>query len=573
MRGRLLLVSWLLGACTSAVTDEGADGGSEATNSGVGGNGTTTDASGGAGGGNGANNGSTSSGNTSSSGGAASFQASESVARRLSRSELDNTLGTLLGDDTAPARQFLSEDEFSPYDNDYTLQTASRALIESLNVLAKDVAERAVANEDFKANVLPCTPNTPDDAECFRAIAENLLMRGFRREVESDEVDPYMALLDYATEQVPGRSIDFYTSVGLLIQSVVQDPEFLYRIEVGTPTNVAGIQQLNDHEIASRMSYLLWGDMPDEQLFSEASAGNLSDTGARRALAGRMLESDKSRQQLKRFHAMWLGYRAIPHGAELTNAFAAETNALLDRVLFDEPQSYLNLFTYPETYVDEFLADHYGLPSPSGGSDWVAYGDSGRAGLLSHGSVLSAFSKFSDTSPTQRGILVRTRLMCDEVPPPPPDINTDEPPSDMDANCKIDRYVEHRTNGACAACHAALDPIGFGLENYDMAGRWRDHDDGAEECSIDGQGSVDPLGSFSGPAELAQLLVDAGEIDDCLVRQYLAFALGRPLEGAESELVASLRERFRQSDHSLPSVLEDYVASEAFALRLEPSDP
>lgn len=497
--------------------------------------------------------------------------ASESEVRRLSRAELDNTLESLLGDASSPARQILSEDEHSPYDNDYTLQLASSALINSLEILATDVAGRAAGNEAFKG-ALPCVPNDNADADCFRSIAEYLLTRGFRRVVSDEEVDPYMALLDFASEVVPGRDIDFYTSVELLIRAIVQDPEFLYRIEVGTPTQTPSVVQLTDHEIATRMSYLLWGDMPDDELFAQARSGALLDTAARRTAAERMFDNPRARTQLERFHAMWLGYRAIPLSAELTEAFARETNALLDRVLFDEPQDYLNLFTMPETYVDDMLAEHYGLPAP-GGEGWVSYGDSGRLGILSHGSVLSAFSKFSDTSPTQRGILVRTRLMCDPVSPPPPTVNTDEPPSAMDANCKVDRYEQHRSSAACATCHGQLDPIGFGLENYDMAGRWRDHDDADESCLIEGVGTVEPYGEFSGPGQLAQILVDEGEIDDCVVKQYLSFAVGRALDPTEAGLAQGLIDGFREGDHRLTSVLVDYIASDAFTLKLSPAEP
>jgi len=269
---------------------------------------------------------------------------------------------------------------------------------------------------------------------------------------------------------------------------------------------------------------------------------------------------------------MWLGYRTIPQSAELAARFGRETNALIDRVLFDEPQDYTNLFTMSETYVDDALAEHYGLPAP-GGEAWVSYGDSGRLGILSHGSVLSAFSKFSDTSPTQRGILVRTRLMCDVVSPPPASVNTDEPPSAMDATCKVDRYEQHRTSAACATCHSALDPIGFGLENYDMAGRFREHDNDNESCSIEGVGNVEPYGEFSGPGELAQILVEQGEIDDCVLRQYLSFAVGRKLTAGEDGLAEGLVERLRSGDHLLTSVLVDYVASAAFTLKLSPSEP
>jgi hypothetical protein len=345
----------------------------------------------------------------------------------------------------------------------------------------------------------------------------------------------------------------------------------LYRIEVGTPTQTPGVAALNDYEIASRMSYLLWGDMPDRALFDQAAASALVDAAERRSSAETMLDSDKSRAQFQRFFAMWLGYRAIPHPAELTQAFARETNAVIERVVFDDRASALDLFTYPETHLDTFLADHYGLPAPDGGEGWVPYADSGRAGLLSHGSVLSAFSKFSDTSPTQRGILVRTRLMCDVVPTPPANVNTDEPPTGDEATCKHDRYEAHRSNASCASCHAALDPIGFGLENYDVAGRWRDTDDADDSCAIDGQGTVEPYGDFSGPAELGSLLVENDEIDDCMVRQLLSFAAGRPLRADDTARADAMLDEFRSDEHRLTELLLDYVESPLFALRREPA--
>lgn len=564
VRGFIVNLSLLLAACTGDLTGGGSDDGSQ----GEGGNGDASGTSSGS-----SNTTATSgTGNTGAGGGGAEdFVASESVARRLSRAELDNTLSTLLAVDSYSARQILSEDEHSPYDNDYTLQLASAALIDSLEALGSDVALRAAQNDAFRS-ALPCTPADDADADCFRSIVEYLLTRAFRRVVSDEEVDPYLELLEFASEEVPGRSVDFYTSVELLIRSIVQDPEFLYRIEIGTPTETDGVVALDDFEVATRMSYLLWGDMPDEELFEQARSGALLDPSARRASAERMFDSPRARTQLQRFHAMWLGYRSIPHSAELAEAFARETNALLDRVLFDEPQSYLNLFTLSETYVDDALAEHYGLPAP-GGADWIPYGDSGRRGILSHGSVLSAFSKFSDTSPTQRGILVRTRLMCDEVNPPPANINTDEPPSAEDADCKVERYEQHRASAACANCHNALDPIGFGLENYDMAGRFRDHDDDNDACAIDGVGNVEPYGEFSGPGELAQILVEQGEIDDCVVRQYLSFAVGRALEPAEAGFAEGLIDSLRDNGHLLPSVLVDYVASDAFVLKLSPPDP
>lgn len=530
------------GSAASAGSGSGADGGVDAPGGGTGG----------------------------SSAGGAAFVASASVARRLSRAEFDNSVRDLLGDDTHPATRLLSEELYSPYDNDYAAQTASGALIDSLEALATDVAGRVIADASMRARIVTCTPKSAGDVDCFREIVSGFTQRAFRRPVTSAETDAYMTLLDFATEDNPDVPHDFNTAVELLMRSVLQDPEFLYRIEVGKATKDARVFTLSEYEIASRMSYLLWGSTPDETLLADADAGKLQKSASRISVARRMLEDDRARDQLHRFHAMWLGYRAIPQPPELTAAFNAETTALIDRIVFDEPQSYLNIFTFDQTHIDDMLADHYGLPKPDNGEGWVEYGDSGRAGILSHGSVLSAFSKFSDTSPTQRGLLVRTRLLCQTIPRPPANVKADQPPGDKDAVCKYDRYLEHRTSSSCAGCHDQMDPIGFGLENYDIAGVYREHDEGLPQCAIAGNGEIVGVGKFSGPAELGKLLVDKELVQPCIVAQLLQFALGRKADASESAEVDALQKTFADHDYQLAELLVQYVGSSAFALRMEP---
>jgi hypothetical protein len=498
------------------------------------------------------------------------FVAADSVARRLSRAELDNTLRDVLGDDTRPAATILADDPFTPYDNDYEEQRASRALIDSLQALAEDVALRVTA-----PGLLPCTPTGPDDAACFRQVIETLGRRLFRRPLSEEEITAYLTLQAFATEDNPNVDNDFYTAVNLFLRSVLQDPEFLYRIEIGTATADPSVFTLNSYEIATRISYLLWGSTPDDSLLAAADADSLKDAAERVSQAARLLADPRARDQLHRFHAMWLGYRGIPHAADLVQAFDLETTSLIDRIVFDEPQSYLEMFRFGQSYMSTFLADHYGLAAPAAGEGWVDYGDSGRAGILSHGSVLSAFSKFSDTSPTQRGIFIQTRLLCNVIPPPPANVDVDQPPGEGgEAVCKYDRYAAHRESStSCASCHNQIDPVGFGLENYDIAGRFREADDGHPECLISGDGELPGYGTFNGPAELAALLIDGGVLDDCIVRQLSSFALGRTLVDAEAVMVEDLRAGFESNGYSLTGLLSSYVESAAFALRKEPPPP
>ena len=499
--------------------------------------------------------------------------ASESGARRLTTHELDNTIDELLGDDRGRASALLVVDEFTPFDNDYTNQLASEALITGLEIFATDVADYVMGDPTLRDAAVPCTPSGADDATCFRAFIEDFVPKAFRRPITEEEIGAYMTLQSFSTEVVAGVDNDFYTGIGLVIRAVLQDPEFLYRIEVGTETDDEGVLALDGWEIAARMSYFLWASTPDDTLLAEAASGALETPEGRRTAAIRMLDDARAREQLHRFHTMWLGYRVLPHDQDLVSDFSMETNALIDRVVFDEPQSYLNMMTFDETYLNDELAAHYGLPAP-GGEGWVPYGDSGRAGVLSHGSILSAFAKFADTSPTQRGILIRTRLMCQAIRPPPPTIDVDdEPVGESPDDCKYERYSAHREQTGCSSCHNQMDPIGFGLENFDMAGRFREHDEGRPECVIAGDGAL-PDGSpdgipFNGPAELGQLLLDHGYIESCVMQQLYGFAIGREAVGAELDAVDELVTEFGAVGHDLRELITEFVASERFAHRRE----
>ena len=498
--------------------------------------------------------------------------ASASVARRLSRAELSSVLRDVLSDDTGSPAKFLNDDVYRPFDNDYTVQSASRALIESLEAMADDVAARAVLPAN-RAKIVPCTPTGPADTACLKSTLESVGQRLYRRPLSEAQVAAYLTLQSYATEANADVPHDFYTAVNLVLRSMLQDPEVLYRIETGTPTGEAGIFKLDSYELASRLSFLLWGSSPDDALLDSAQAGQLLDATSRAAAATRLLKSPKARAQLERFHSMWLGYRAIPATAELASAFNLETSKLIGKVVFDQPSSYLDLFTSNQTYVNATLAKQYGLTAPAGGEGWVSYADDKRAGILSHGSVLAAFSKFSDTSPTQRGIFIQTRLLCNKIGSPPATVNVDQPPAAPDKVCKLDRYDAHRTLDSCNGCHAQLDPIGYGLENYDIGGKYRTHDDGHEECVLPDKGELPGYGEFSGPGQLARLLVESGQMEACFMQQLMSYAVGRELRPEELAAKDALAASFKADGYSLQNLLTQYVSDERFALRQEEVAP
>lgn len=485
------------------------------------------------------------------------------VAARLTQLELNHVLRDVLGDTAQAARAFLAEDEYTPFDNDAQRQTVSASLIHSIGVLADDVAPRLAQDAAARAVWMPCEPESATDEVCFDATVETLGERLLRRPIAPEEVERYRTLLAYAEERQ-----DFYVGVELLLSALLQDPEFLYRLERGTPEDPS---VLTDHEVATRMGFLLLGTSPDDELLLAARNGELRDTQARRLAAQRLLDDPRARTQLNRFHAMWLGYRTTPHDATLNAAFQMETERLIEQVIFDEPQDYLQLFQSKETYINSLLAEHYGFDVPSGGEGWVAYpSEEGRAGILSHGSVLSAFSKFSDTSPTQRGIFIRTRLLCLPVASAPPTVDVDQPPGGeaADGACKFERYRAHREQSGCVDCHNLFEPIGMGLEQFDRAGRFREHDDDNEACLIEAAGEVPNLGTFSGPAELSSLLVDSGSIQACMVRHYMQYALARTqLSAADEGWIQRAAADFDGVGLLMKDWILNLVASDQFARR------
>ncbi len=488
--------------------------------------------------------------------------------RRLTRVELDATISDLLGDTTAAAQQLLPPDSNDPFDNDYRTQLPSAALIESVEQLALDTATRTLADPVKRARIVPCTPTGANDTGCLNAVISALGRRFLRRPLTDAEVANYATLQSFAIE-----ANSFELGVKLVIRALVQEPEFLYRVEVGTAVGNEGVWRLGPYEMASRLSFFLWGTTPPDWLLDSAQNGELAGKEGVRAAAAKLLADPKAKQRIERFHALWLGYYRLPHAIELTRALQAESAALVDKVVFEDKADYFELFRSNQTYLSPTLATHYGIAFTGTASAWTPYGAVKRKGLLSHGSVLSAGAKFADTSPTQRGIFVRSRLLCTEVPAPPANANVDAPPTSPTSNCKVDRYAAHASTGNCKTCHASLDPIGFGIENFNRAGQFRTTDDGEPTCTIEGKGKITglPAGdvAFEGVTGLSELLMDSGRFEQCIVKQVFRFASGRREAPADLALIDNLTSGFQKKNRQFSELLLDYVSDDTFAFRRE----
>ena len=365
---------------------------------------------------------------------------------------------------------------------------------------------------------------------------------------------------------------------------MLQSFDFLFRVELGEGDLEKDTVELSQFELASRLAFFLTGEAPDKILLDKAEANALRTPNAISDEASRLLDRPEGRRQFAKFHAMWLGYTNIQFEEPLSRDMRNESDALIKRVVFEEDSSWLNIFRLDETFVTPALADHYGFDSPGNQPGWITYQDTQRAGILGHGSFLSQGDAFGDTSPTQRGLLVRTRLMCEDVPELTPEIiealgvDVDAEPSSEDPNACQKREKWPVNDLRCAGCHAKMDSIGFGLERYDLGGVQRNTEPDDPSCTIDDEGEIRGVGTFRGPKGLAEMLLNSGRLDACMTEQLAHFVLGRPLSLGQKEhgetrsadpvdidLHADLLQTFRESDHSLKALLISLAVSTAFS--------
>jgi hypothetical protein len=510
--------------------------------------------------------------------------------RRLTKNEYRQTLMDLVGVDPTPHMYGWPSDG-APFDTDYPSQLADGVLIDAAKTVASAVAVVVASDPTLRAQALGCAEQTP---ACLRQFITTFGRRALRRPLDSEEVATLEAM---ATR----NGATFFVSVELVIRALLQDPEFLYLVECGGctvrgPVTGAGPVRLGQWEMASRLSYLVFGSTPSNELLDLAAQNGLADPIAVGSVAARMLTGSfggkngraQARERMSRFHAMWLGYEEAP--LALAQPMRTETKALLDRVIFDKSGSWLDVFRAEDSFVDAALAAHYGLPKPaSTGGRWIPYGGTGRRGILSHATFLSVANAPGDTSTTLRGKHVRNKLLCEEIPPPDlallkklnngKDVDVDRPPEPEAGECRVatlDRT--YLGNPGCAACHSQMDPIGLGLENYDKDGKYRTTELGRPNCRITGDGKLQTTEAgetvtkpFKGPAGLADLLTGTPEasrrLGACASKNFYQFAIGRDVGADEQTSVEALAGAFEESGFNFKKLVLRWASSPAFLYR------
>ena len=497
--------------------------------------------------------------------------------RRLTGVEYDNTVRDLIGVQTPLSPGFASHDEInqeSGFDNnDQTLTVDVQVVNDWLDASA-ELAQAALASPQ----IMTCTPESLSDYDsCARSILAPFTRRAWRRSVTSEELDELLALVDQAVSE--GDS--FNEAMGLSIQKILVSPYFMYRVERIPEPNSNQPQAIADFAIASRLSYFLWRSMPDDVLLDAAEAGDLRDRAKLRAQVERMLPNAKTQAMIDDLTHQWLLGRetevAQPDAQlysefdePLRTAFLQETTLFLREVI-QENLDFNNLMRSDFTFLNARLAEHYDIDGVLGEQfrRVQLQDDSHRGGLLTQGTVLLGTRTNSvRTSIEQRGTWVLRRLLCEHLPEPPDNVSEQQEQllEPLGGNPTRREIAEIRSaEPSCGGCHQTIDPIGLGLENFDLVGKWREGIDGAP---IDATGNLPGVGSFDGGVELSDALRDDPRFGQCLAKTFLTFALGRNLAGdADRCLVADVVQQASAAQSGAADLITATVLSPAFSFQ------
>ena len=433
-----------------------------------------------------------------------------------------------------------------------------------------------VADTPSRQKIFSCYPSSPgEERPCAESIIERIATEAYRRPVTAEDMDGLMTF--YQDARAEG---DFDIGIRTALQAVLSSPSFLFRLE----EEPSGLRErdtyaLSDVELASRLSFFLWGTVPDQELLSVAREGELSRPDVLEAQVRRMLADARSEALATRFAAQWLrlaaldGKQPVPalypdFSLDLSNSMRRETELFFDH-LVREDQSFLELFTADYTFVNERLARYYEIPF-TGGNEFqkVQHTNPYRVGVLGHGSVLALTSLPERTSPVMRGVWFMEVLLGSPPPPPPPNV----PPLDATSEeapgrllTTRERMEMHRAAPMCNACHQFIDPIGLALDHFDPTGRMRVRENRAP---LDTRGQYYDGTVISTPGELSDALLKRPEP---LVRNFagrlLGYAIGRPVGYRDQPTIRTISRKAAENDYRMSSFILGVVQSDPFLLR------
>ena len=489
------------------------------------------------------------------------------VIRRLTKVEYGNTLHDLFGVEPSISRELPDEVFGEGY-----LNTLSPLQSEQYLGIANEVLDQ-MPGETKKRLFGQVPPAGSDLRAAARSSARTLARSAYRRPASEAEVEVLLKVYDLGVK----NKLAYPDALRLILKAILVSPQFLFITPAQEWIEGQSIVPLDDYQLASRLSYLLWATMPDAELSALADSGKLHEPEVLKKQVKRLLASPRSRALFDGFGAQWLGLGDIHEKTFDTAKFPQMTremrSAMYDeaRLFFDsilrENRSVVSFVDSDYTFLNGTLAALYGLEKSVTGPDMrrVKLTDANRGGILSMPGVLATTSFPNRTSAVKRGVWVLEQVLGDHVPPAPPNVPALEKQDQKKvANLTLRQRTElHRTNSVCANCHKILDPIGFGLENFDAIGRWRDQDDSGG--SIDAAGELPGGKHFSSPKELKVIIAGRkAELARNLTEKLLAYALCRQLEGYDEIVVDHLMESVAKDGFRMQTLITEIVTSYPF---------
>ena len=522
--------------------------------------------------------------------------------RRLTTFEFNNTIRDLLTDTTNPGNALPSEAIGTGFGNNADEQSVSSVLAEGYGNVAAGIATRATETPAQLAKLNACAMNvtTANEESCATTIVTNLLPRAFRRTVPQTEVAEYVAL--YKSVRALSTQT-FATAVAAVLEAVLQSPDFLYRVEFGTPDPAnPSIKKLTGRELATRLSYFFWQTMPDPMLVTAADANMLSTKEGVMAQATRLVNDPKSYPTVAFFFDNVLPLPILTDLARSKETFPSfspsigqamrqETQRTIQYEIFENttqapgspymPGSFPALLTAPYTFVNQTLYNFYGASSFSGNPvtgtalQKVDYNTTQRLGILTQGGTMAGTTTTNLTNPVLRGSFIMNKMMCRHIElPSDPDIllaaTTPVPYTGWTAR---ERYSAHAAQTVCKSCHQFLDPIGLALENYDAVGLYRTMERatiGGEtrDTPIDSSGGVPGVaGTANGGVELIKLLASTEDVETCFASHWIEFAYGRQLDAADACNKQTLQTAFKSSGYNVKQMLLAITQTDGFLSR------
>lgn len=491
------------------------------------------------------------------------------LLRRLTSTQYENTLVNLFGGDV-PKQQTINDAAINGFTIDADALVVSNLDAELLMNYAESVATWAKDNGRLNPFTNNCT--NAGDANCRRTFIQNLGLKAYREDLSDAQVAAFDGLFQ---EFANG---DFMAGAEAVATAMIQAPNMLYRREIGVPGQ-PGQFSLKPFEVASQLSYLLTDGPPDDALLTAARNNQLGTPAQLDAQAERLLATEAGRKTLTHFIEGWVDIEGLPAKAKDTDTYdlsAAERDAMGEETrqlfadTFQAGGSLETLFTADYTFVNQTLGAFYGMSGVTGDAfQKVSLPANRPPGILGHASYLTAHAQPENSSPVQRAFIIRERILCQDLPPVPQNLDTNlDAPEGFRTN--RERYTEHSSNDVCYTCHSKMDPIGFAFEHYDGFGRYRDQENGV---AIDSSGELSDVAG--GPIPLADVedlssyLATSEAVQSCLVRFWTYYAYGRDTWASKQCNHDAVRREAEASDYSLKAVLKGIIHAQHFSQRVQ----